>query len=163
MKRLILVALLVGTAIGYIAVRAIGSTPVGTDRSPAAFVQSPAAPAETPAGTRETPARSSALVPAAALCDPDLLLAAVVAAGPAPEGLYWASVEVANCRNGYARVWAITGGTPPPGIQLEGSEQVFLKDVGGTWQVFTSGSGLDCVSEPLGPDMKEACEALGLH
>jgi hypothetical protein len=120
--------------------------------------QEPVAPIDSAAQEQEQAPEA----PASAPCDAAALLFAIDQAGPAPAGLYWASVDIAECQNGFARVFAITGGTPPPGTNLEGSEQVFLRDVDGAWEVFDSGSGLDCVSEPLGPDMQEACQALGL-
>jgi hypothetical protein len=51
---------------------------------------------------------------------------------------------------------------PPPGFALEPSEQVFLQDEGGVWNVLTSGSGIACSDTDLPPELEEACRALGL-
>jgi hypothetical protein len=77
-------------------------------------------------------------------------------------GMYWDYVEIAKCQNGYARVFAHTGGTPPSGTNLEGSEQFFLQNVEGKWKVISSGSGIDCHPESVPPDLEDACEALDL-
>jgi hypothetical protein len=101
--------------------------------------------------------------PATAPCDPDAMLPVISKAIQIPySDMFWDSVKVAECQNGYARVFALTGGTPPPGTQLEGSEQVFLRDVGGEWTTLSSGSGLDCYPGSMPPDLKDACEALDL-
>jgi len=103
--------------------------------------------------------------PAAALCDPQAMLPVISEAiEPRSDlGRFWDSVDIKECQNGYARVFAVTGGPPPPpGTQLEGSEQVFLQNVGGEWKMLSSGSGLDCHPGSMPPDMKDACEALGL-
>lgn len=96
-------------------------------------------------------------------CDPEAMLPVIGEAIQIPyDGMFWESVEIQECRNGYARVFAITGGTPPTGTQLEGSEQVFLQDIEGQWAMLSSGSGLDCYPGSMPPDLKDACEALGL-
>lgn len=101
--------------------------------------------------------------PTAAPCDPVAMLPVIreeVDIGV--EGVFWESVEIQNCQNGYVRVLAFWGGTPPPGSSLEASEQVFLRDVGGMWNVLTSGSGITCSDTDLPPELEEACRALGL-
>ena len=68
-----------------------------------------------------------------------------------------ASVNVVDCQNGYARVFAI-----PQGDNQQ-SEQVYLIDVEGIWQVLEIGTGVEC-SDPsnLSEAVRVACEALGL-
>jgi hypothetical protein len=102
-------------------------------------------------------------VPAAAACDPAAMLPVIqdsIELGV--EGVFWDEVGIQECRNGYARVYAGVGGTPPPGTSLEDAEQVFLKDVDGEWTVLTSGTGIGCADDDLSPELQLACNALGL-
>jgi hypothetical protein len=67
-------------------------------------------------------------------------------------------VKVIDCKNGYARVAAISDGPL--------REQVFLKVADDRWVYLDSGSGPDCGSDPdslLGPDLVQACTALELR
>ncbi len=166
MKRLTIILLAaaiglgVGAAVGF--ARAgdghSAGTLEGTPAPPLASSQRAEAPQQEPASDVE-PTET----PAPAPCDPEAMLPVISEAIEIPyTGMFWDSVDIAGCQNGYARVVAITGGTPPPGTQLEGSEQVFLQDVGGEWKMLSSGSGLDCYPGSMPPDLKEACEALGL-
>jgi hypothetical protein len=124
----------------------------------------PAATGSSPTSSPTPQSPTATATPtAAAPCDPAAMLPVIreeVDIGA--EGVFWESVEIRNCQNGYARVFAIIGGTPPPGAELEGSEQVFLRDKGGMWNVLTSGSGIACSDTDLSPEMEEACRALGL-
>ena len=93
-------------------------------------------------------------------CDPDQMLAAIkYAIEIGAEGVFWESVDMQECRNGYARVYARWGGTPPPGTSLEESEQVFLSYQDGAWIVIASGTGISCADVQSYPDV---CEALDL-
>ena len=72
-----------------------------------------------------------------------------------------ASVDVTNCRNGYARI--LTRPFDPQRIQIE---QVFLHDTArapGVWEIVDIGTGIEC-SNPsnLNPADQAACAALGL-
>lgn len=84
-----------------------------------------------------------------------------------PENEFWnpLAVDVLECQNGYARVIAIADQSLcDPGFSncLE-NEQVFVVDAGGSWEYFTSGSGISCGNpSELWPEMITACEALGL-
>lgn len=69
-------------------------------------------------------------------------------------------VDVANCRNGYARVYAIPRENPTGHPQHE-SEQVFLRDVGGTWEVVESGTGISCSDRDLSSQLLQVCDGLG--
>lgn len=166
MKRLAII--LLAAAIGLGVGAAVSFARAGDGHSPAtlegtrfaslASSQKAEAPQQEPADDVE-----STETPAAAPCDPEGMLPVISGAIEIPySGMFWDSVDIAECQNGYAQVFAITGGTPPPGMQLEGSEQVFLQDVGGEWQMLSSGSGLDCYPGSMPPDLKDACEALGL-
>jgi hypothetical protein len=90
-----------------------------------------------------------------------------VVAGLFPENESWNIIEVdiRECQNGYARVIAIADqSTCDPDFPncLE-NEQVFLEDVDGSWEYFTSGTGIECNDEAnLWPEMIAVCEALGL-
>jgi hypothetical protein len=99
--------------------------------------------------------------PPAAPCDPQAMLAVVRREVPIGAGLLWESVEILECRNGYARVYA-QAATTPGGEPIEDAEQVFLKDVEGTWRVITSGTGISCADPDLTGDLRRACRALGL-
>jgi hypothetical protein len=99
-----------------------------------------------------------------ASCDAEVLLAATRTA--LATDIEIPSVTVAECQNGYARVYA---NPDQSGCgQLEGAcyenEQVFLADTDGEWTYMTSGTGISCSSDDdLGPELVTACEALGLR
>jgi hypothetical protein len=103
------------------------------------------------------------VVPAA--CAAEALLPVVAALFPENDMWNIVDVDVADCQNGYARVFAIADqsvcdvDTP----QCLEAEQIFLADRGGTWEYLTSGTGISC-GDPsdLGAEMVAACEALGL-
>lgn len=101
----------------------------------------------------------------AAECAADAILPVV--AGLFPENDVWTiiDVDVANCQNGYARVFAIADqstcdlGTP----QCYEDEQVFLEKDGGSWEYIDSGTGISCGSpSDLEPEMIAVCDALEL-
>ena len=93
--------------------------------------------------------------PAAAYCDPAAILAVIRQQVDVVGS--WGSVDIQECRNGYARVYAHLRATPQGD-----AEQVFLRDVNGSWQVITSGTGISCSDQDIGADLRDACEALGL-
>jgi hypothetical protein len=98
---------------------------------------------------------------APAPCDPAAMLPVVREQVPIGPPMTIASVQVDVCRNGYARVYAKTGNVPP-GTSME-TEQVFLRDISGTWVVLTSGTGVGCGDADITPDLKAACVAFGLR
>src|SRR6266705_303944 len=174
MKRFVII--LMAGAVGLGATAAVGFARAGGGRPTAALEGNPAASPATPSHESEAlkkgaaPSREEASekpkqpieAPAAAPCDPEAILPVIrKVIDPAP-GMFWESVDIAECQNGYARVWAITGGTPPPATQYEGGEQAVLQDVAGEWTMLSSGTGLDCYPTSMPPDLKDACEALGL-
>jgi hypothetical protein len=174
MKRviMILVAALVGAgttlAVGHALPRDGQATPpVAAHSAVSPVVASPAfdTPGQEPASGR-TVSKEAPEQPAtapAAPCEQEAMLPVIREAIDIVNlGLFWESVDIEECRNGYAHVFAITGGTPPPGTELEGSEQVFLIDVEGHWEMLSSGSGLDCYPGSMPADLKDACEALDL-
>ena len=90
-----------------------------------------------------------------ASCAAETILPVVRAALDGSNGV--ASVTVADCRNGYARVWA----TPVEPNQQ--NEQVFLQDVDGEWTVVDIGTGIECTDAAnLNEADQAACNALGL-
>jgi hypothetical protein len=173
MKRFIIIAVAGTIGLGTTAAVALARAGAG-QRDKALGVSSPHVPsyvgevsqpegarAEMPKQNLKQPAEAQAAAP----CDPKAMLPVIAdAIDPRSDlGRFWEKVDIAECRNGYAWVTAITGGPPPPPpTQLEGSEQVILKDMGGAWTYLMSGSGMDCVGLPLAPDNKAACDALGL-
>ena len=102
---------------------------------------------------------------AAAACAADAILPVVAALFPENEMWNIVDVDVADCQNGYARVFAIadqsTCDLDPP--QCFEDEQVFLEDRGGTWEYLASGTGISCDNpSDLQAEMIAVCEALGL-
>ena len=65
-------------------------------------------------------------------------------------------VEVAACRNGYARVFGVPKKVDPP---VEG-DQLFLRHESGTWHAIDQGASIDCGDANLKPDTAAACRAL---
>jgi hypothetical protein len=125
-------------------------------------VQSPTTTPPTPEADLVT---TTTVEVVAAACAADALLPVVAALFPGNDMWNIVDVDVADCQNGYARVFAIADqsicdvDTP----QCLEAEQVFLEDRGGTWEYLTSGTGISC-GDPsdLGTEMVAACEALGL-
>jgi len=76
------------------------------------------------------------------------------------------SVDVQQCRNGYARVLAIPDNSAcglSDGRCLD-NEQVFLADHDGRWAYLTSGTGIACeYDDDLFPELLAACQAIGLR
>jgi hypothetical protein len=96
----------------------------------------------------------------AAACDSAAMLVAIRDDVEIAPPLTWESVDIKQCQNGYARVLAHAGNVPP-GTALD-EEQVFLRDLDGSWEVITSGSGIACSDEDRSSELEEACEGLGL-
>jgi hypothetical protein len=109
--------------------------------------------------------RIAASTPSAAACDENAMLAVVTAALPLPPPDRIVTLHIQQCRNGYARVFAVPSNVRcgQPGDSCYNNEQVFLKDVGGNWTYLDSGSGIDC-ADPHGIPAIDAaaCRALGL-
>jgi hypothetical protein len=94
-----------------------------------------------------------------AACDVQSILPVV--AGLFPENDAWKiiGVDIANCQNGYARVFALPDQSDcPNGSICRENEQVFLVAVDGDWEYLESGTGIVCPD----PFVLAACEALGL-
>ena len=75
-------------------------------------------------------------------------------------------VDVLECQNGYARVIAFADQSvcDPEFPNCLEDEQVFLVDVGGSWQYLESGTGIECIDPSgLSPEMIVACDALDLR
>ena len=110
----------------------------------------------TSSGTPHAPCTEAAILPVVA----DELEAA---AGGA---LHIVAVDLQQCRNGYARVFAVpdnSGCGHPSGACVE-TEQVFLADHAGQWRHLTSGTGIACeADDDLFPALLAACQALGLR
>jgi hypothetical protein len=164
MKRFVLV--LLAGALGLSATAALALRQAGAPQGTAASVRKPAVSQVDSRGIEASTAAASKTdsrqidVPGAASCDPAAMLLAIreeIEIGPP---MIWESVTIKQCRNGYARVLAHPGNVPP-GTALD-DEQVFLRDVDGSWEVITSGSGIACSDEDRLPELKEACEGLGL-
>lgn len=137
-----------------------GDTAIGE-----AIDQDVQSPTTTPPAPEADLATTTTVEVVAAACAADALLPVVAALFPENDMWNIVDVDVADCQNGYARVFAIADqsicdvDTP----QCLEAEQVFLEDRGGTWEYLTSGTGISC-GDPsdLGTEMVAACEALGL-
>lgn len=80
--------------------------------------------------------------------------------------LHIVSVDLQQCRNGYARVFAVPDNSRcgQPGGACVDNEQVFLADHGGQWSYLTSGTGIACEADnDLFPALLAACRAIGLR
>jgi hypothetical protein len=81
-------------------------------------------------------------------------------AGPVP--LRIVRAEVARCRNGYARVFAVPDESVCPAGPCIEHEQVFLGWAGAEWRVLTSGTGIACeAGDETARVVRRACEGLG--
>jgi hypothetical protein len=90
-------------------------------------------------------------------CGHELLLAAArrFADNPA-RGFVTERIDIAGCRNGYARIFVVPRKVSSP---VEG-DQLFLRLVGDSWQLVDRGASLDCGDENLKPPTTAACRAL---
>jgi hypothetical protein len=122
--------------------------------------RTPAASAGVSSTSSPSTSSTAASAPSAA-CTADALLGPVQAALDRPDdpaggqtGLRVVSVDVLDCRNGYARVSAHAD---VPNLE---AAQVFLRDVGGDWQYLEAGTGIECGDSSLTAAVQEACAAL---
>ncbi len=67
--------------------------------------------------------------------------------------------DIKRCRNGYAHVFAISGHNPPGHPQYD-NQQLFLRDVNGSWQSVAEGAGIACGDADITAAMLRACRAL---
>jgi len=67
--------------------------------------------------------------------------------------------DIRRCRNGYAQVFAIPRQNPPGHPQYD-AEQLFLRDVNGSWQSVAEGQGIACSDADITSAMLRACRAL---
>jgi hypothetical protein len=97
-------------------------------------------------------------------CSPDAILPVLRDHLEHPGGLHIATVNVRQCQNGYARVFAVPEDSTcgQPNGSCNESEQVFLRASGDSWSVLTSGTGISCQDADVSPDLSLACSALGL-
>jgi hypothetical protein len=110
-----------------------------------------------------TPMTTEELV--AATCTAEVILPVVAAVFPDNEFWNIIEVDVLECQNGYARVIAFADQSvcDPEFPHCLEDEQVFLVDVGGSWQYLEAGTGIECNNPSgLSTELIVACEALGL-
>jgi hypothetical protein len=127
--------------------------------SPAAAPASTAAPTTT-ATSPTTAAAAATTTPssAAARCSNGVLLrAAQQVVRQSGSTVAISSITLTRCRNGYALVSA-----HPASGNLE-APNVFLiwRPAAGTWEALDLGTGIDCAGSPNGPELTQACKALG--
>jgi hypothetical protein len=94
-------------------------------------------------------------------CDATGILAAIRAQVPIAAPMTWESVTIQACQGGYAFVLAHPGNIPP-GSNVEGSEQVFLRNDGDEWIAIASGTGISCSDPDVSRELEQACSELGL-
>jgi hypothetical protein len=125
---------------------------------------STAAPAPTtaPATTTAPPTTAAAITTtpsaAAARCGNAVLLqAAQKALRESGSAAAITSITLMRCRNGYALLSA-----HPAAGNLE-APNVFLvwRSATETWEALDLGTGIDCAGSPIGPELTQACKALG--
>jgi len=119
----------------------------------------------TPAPSEADLATTATVEVATAACATDAIRPVVAALFPENDMWNIVDVDVADCQNAYARVFAIADQSTcdPDTPQCFEDEQVFLEDRGGTWEYLTSGTGISCGNPgDLDAQMIAACEALGL-
>jgi hypothetical protein len=138
-------------------VLAAGCGSSGRDNSaaPPASTTAPATTTTTPPTTAATTTTSSS---AAARCsNAALLQAAQKAVRDSGSTVAITSITLTRCRNGYALVSA-----HPASSNVE-SPNIFLiwRPAARTWEALDLGTGIDCAGSPNGPELTQACKALG--
>jgi hypothetical protein len=133
----------------------------GNHRSAAA---SPTTAAPAPSATTTTlPTRvttSTSLGVSDAACSSQAILPLLKRKFDNPSGeLVIVRADIKRCRNGYAHVFAISRPNPPGHPQYE-NEQLFLRDVNGSWQSVAEGTGIACSDADITAAMLRACRAL---
>jgi hypothetical protein len=86
--------------------------------------------------------------------------------GSAGGALHIVAVDLQQCRNGYARAFAVPDNSQcgQPGGPCAEIEQVFLADHAGQWRNLSAGTGIVCeADDDLFPALLAACQALGLR
>jgi hypothetical protein len=152
MRRTITALLLLGACAGTTEATTTLSEPTTT------------APTTPEATTTTTLATTTTIDVIAAACTEDAILLVVDRDLPRAPGLILVGVEIFECQAGYARVGAIPDqSTCPEGNNCQETEQVFLRDVSGSWEIIGSGTGLTCSDADLSEDLVTACEALELR
>ncbi|HET9081249.1 MAG TPA: hypothetical protein VFO01_12140, partial [Trebonia sp.] len=99
----------------------------------------------------------TATVGTAAACTSAAITPVLAAAFDVPGTLTIVDTQIAQCRDGYARVLAV------PREPDQEHEQVFLRAERGRWRIVDSGSGISCADPDLRPQVVAACVALGLR
>jgi hypothetical protein len=110
------------------------------------------APPTTAAATTTTPSST------AARCSNAVLLqAAQKALRASGSTVAITSITLMRCRNGYALVSAhpAAGNVEAPNVFL------VWRSATETWEALDLGTGIDCVGSPIGPELTQACKALG--
>lgn len=173
MKRILMISLVPAVlvlAATVLVIRAEGGdsgderrdTPAAEQSATTATTRARPALASTAPSTTTAPAAAHAACTAAAI-RPVVAAELEAAAGGA---LHIVAVDLQQCRNGYARVFAVPDNArcgDPGGACLD-NEQVFLADHGGQWSYLTSGTGIACeADDDLSPTLLAACRALGLR
>jgi hypothetical protein len=139
-----------------LAVLATGCGSSGQDSS-AGAPASTAAPATTTAPTTAAAATTTTSSAAASCSNAVLLQAAQKALRESGSTVAITSITLMRCRNGYALVSAhpAAGNVEAPNVFL------VWRSATQTWEALDLGTGIDCAGSPIGPELTEACRALG--
>jgi hypothetical protein len=118
---------------------------------------STAAPATTTAPTTAAAATTTTSSAAASCSNAVLLQAAQKALRESGSTVAITSITLMRCRNGYALVSAhpAAGNVEAPNVFL------VWRSATQTWEALDLGTGIDCAGSPIGPELTEACRALG--
>jgi hypothetical protein len=77
-----------------------------------------------------------------------------------PDELVIERVDIRRCRNGYAHVFAVPRSNRAGQPQYD-SEQLFLREVDGSWESVAEGGGISCSDADVSGQLLQACQALG--
>jgi hypothetical protein len=143
---------LAAVLVAFAAASCNGESPPATTASSAA-----AAPTTTVAPSTAPSTAGSA----SAACTSQVLLPLMKQKFDNPSGeLVIERVDIRRCRNGYAHVFAVPR-TNPAGQPQYDSEQLFLREVDGSWQSVAEGGGIGCSDADVSGQLLLACQALG--
>jgi hypothetical protein len=139
------------------------ATSIPVTSAPTTAAPATAAPVtDAPPPTEETPAPPTTSAASTANCTS----AAILPTLRAEFTVEIVGVDIRECQNGYARVFAQPDQSTcgQTGGSCYENEQVFLRDDGGSWVYITSGTGIACTDPDLRPpELETACVALGLR
>lgn len=148
---------LIAAAGFVVAVAACGEAdPVSAPNGPTASATPATAPE--PSVTERSITEPSITPLHIAPCTPESM-EAVLDAEFNPDGTSPGTITITECQNPYARAWYA------PELPNYETEQVFLRDQQGEWEILTYGTGIECATDfdIRPPELEAACVVLGLR